>query len=146
MKIAIGSDHAGYSLKEVVKAHLEAEGHEVCDKGTHDTQSCHYPIFAEAVGRAVQSGEAQLGILVCGTGIGMSMAANKMKGIRAAAVSDCFTAEATRRHNNANILCMGERTLGPGLACQIADIFLNTPFEGGRHQTRVDMMMELENK
>ncbi len=146
MKIAIGSDHAGYSLKEVVKAHLAEEGYEMCDKGTHDTRSCHYPVYAEAVGKAVQSGEAELGILICGTGIGMSMAANKMKGIRAAAVSDCFTAEATRKHNNANILCMGERTLGPGLACRIADIFLTTAFEGGRHQTRVDMMMELERQ
>ena len=95
---------------------------------------------------AVASGEGEMGILVCGTGIGMSMAANKVKGIRAAAVSDCFTAEATRMHNDANILCMGERTLGPGLACRIADIFLKTSFEGGRHQTRVDMMMALENK
>ena len=145
MKIAIGSDHAGFSLKEVIKKHLEEEGYEIADKGTHDAASCHYPVYAKAVADAVASGEEELGILVCGTGIGMSMAANKVHGIRAAAVSDCFTAEATRKHNNANILCIGERTVGPGLACKIADIFLTTAFEGGRHQTRVDMMMALED-
>jgi len=147
MKIAIGSDHAGFALKESVKKHLEeVGGFELADLGTYDTKSCHYPVFAEAVANAVASGEAQFGILCCGTGIGMSMCANKVKGIRAAAVSDCFTAEATRMHNDANVLCMGERTLGPGLANRIVDLFLSTSFEGGRHQTRVDMMMALENK
>ena len=140
MKIAIGSDHAGFELKQIIKAHLEKQGHEISDHGTFIKESCHYPVYAKAVAEAVASGEAEKGILVCGTGIGMSMAANKVRGIRAAAVSDCFTAEATRRHNDANILCMGERTLGPGLACMIADIFLSTPFEGGRHKDRIDMM------
>ena len=146
MKVVIGSDHAGYSLKEAIKKHLEEAGHEVLDKGTSDTSSCHYPIFAEAVANAVVGGEAERGILVCGTGIGMSIAANKVKGIRAAALSDCFTAEATRKHNDSNILCLGERTVGPGLAFKLVDIFLSTEFEGGRHQTRVDMMMAIENK
>lgn len=146
MKIAIGSDHAGFSLKEIIRKHLEEQGYTVLDKGTHDTASCHYPVYAEAVARAVVSGEADRGILVCGTGIGMSMAANKVRGVRAAALSDCFTAEATRRHNDANVLCLGERTVGPGLALRLTDIFLQTPFEGGRHQTRVDMMMALEEK
>ena len=100
MKVVIGSDHAGYSLKEAIKKHLEAAGHEVMDKGTNDTSSCHYPIYAEAVANAIVAGEAERGVLVCGTGIGMSIAANKVKGIRAAAVSDCFTAEATRLHND----------------------------------------------
>ncbi|MEA4919627.1 MAG: ribose 5-phosphate isomerase B [Clostridiaceae bacterium] len=146
MKIAIGSDHAGFSLKEALKKHLEENGVTVIDKGTYDAASCHYPIYAEAVSKAVLSGEAERGILVCGTGIGMSISANKINGIRAAALSDCFTAEATRKHNDANILCLGERTVGPGLAFKLADIFLATQFEGGRHQTRVDMMMALENK
>ena len=146
MQNAIGSDHAGFSLKEIIRKHLEEAGYTVLDKGTHDTASCHYPVYAEAVARAVVSGEADRGILVCGTGIGMSMAANKIKGVRAAALSDCFTAEATRRHNDANILCLGERTVGPGLALCLTDIFLRTEFEGGRHQTRVDMMMALEEK
>lgn len=146
MKVVIGSDHAGYSLKEAIKKHLEAAGHEVMDKGTNDTSSCHYPIYAEAVANAIVAGEAERGVLVCGTGIGMSIAANKVKGIRAAAVSDCFTAEATRLHNDTHIICIGERTVGPGLAFKLVDTFLNTAFEGGRHQTRVDMMMEIEEK
>ena len=146
MKVVIGSDHAGYSLKEAIKKHLTEAGHEVCDKGTNDTSSCHYPIYAEAVANAIVNGEAERGILVCGTGIGMSIAANKVKGTRAAALSDCFTAEATRKHNDTHIICLGERTVGPGLAFKLVDIFLNTEFEGGRHQTRVDMMMEIEEK
>ncbi len=146
MKVVIGSDHAGYSLKEAIKKHLTEAGHEVMDKGTNDTSSCHYPIYAEAVANAIVNGEAERGILVCGSGIGMSIAANKVKGIRAAAVSDCFTAEATRMHNDTHIICLGERTVGPGLAFKLVDTFLNTAFEGGRHQTRVDMMMEIENK
>ena len=144
MKIAIGSDHAGFDLKETLKQHLTERGFEVQDFGTHDKSSCHYPAIAEKVARSVAAGENGRGILVCGTGIGMSMAANKVHGIRAAAVSDCFTAKATRMHNDANVLCLGERTVGPGLAAMIADFFLDTDFEGGRHQTRVDMMMALE--
>ena len=146
MKIAIGSDHGGYNLKEIIKKHLTEQGHEVTDCGTHDTQSCHYPIFAEQVAHAVTGGTAERGILCCGTGIGMSIAANKVRGIRAAAVSDCFSAEYARRHNDANVLCLGERTTGPGLALLLTDLFVRTEFEGGRHQTRVDMIRDLEEK
>ena len=146
MKIAIGSDHGGFSVKEIAKPHLEKLGYEVIDFGTNTPDSCHYPIYAEKVARAVASGEADKGILICGTGIGMSIAANKIPGIRAAAVSDCFTAKATRQHNDSNILCLGERTVGPGLALMLMEIFLATEFEGGRHQTRVDMISALESK
>ena len=144
MKIAIGSDHGGFSVKEIAKPHLEKLGYEVIDFGTNTPASCHYPIYAEKVARAVASGEADKGILICGTGIGMSIAANKIPGIRAAAVSDCFTAKATRQHNDSNILCLGERTVGPGLALMLMETFLTTEFEGGRHQTRVDMISALE--
>ena len=144
MKIPIGSDHGGFSVKEIAKPHLEKLGYEVIDFGTNTPDSCHYPIYAEKVARAVASGEADKGILICGTGIGMSIAANKIPGIRAAAVSDCFTAKATRQHNDSNILCLGERTVGPGLALMLMETFLTTEFEGGRHQTRVDMISALE--
>ena len=145
MKIAMGADHGGYSLKEVVKKHLVEAGHEVLDLGTHDTESCNYPVYAEKVAYAVADKDADLGVLICGTGIGMSIAANKVKGIRAAAVSDCFTAQATREHNDSNIICLGERIVGPGLAMRIVDTWLEASFQGGRHQTRVDMINELEN-
>lgn len=144
MKIAMGADHGGFSLKETIKQHLEEQGHEILDLGTYDTASCHYPVYAEKVARAVAAGQAERGILVCGTGIGMSIAANKIPGIRAAAVSDCFTAQATREHNDANILCLGERTVGPGLAMRIVDTYLAAQFQGGRHQTRLDMITALE--
>lgn len=144
--IAIGSDHGGYLLKEELKKHLTEKGYELCDFGTDSTASCDYPIYAEKVCRAIQSGECEKGILICGTGIGMSMCANKCEGIRAAVCGDHFSAEFTRRHNDANVLCMGARTIGPGVALQLADIFLTTEFEGGRHEKRIAMMMELENK
>ena len=144
MKLAMGADHGGYSLKEIIKQHLMEAGHEVIDLGTHDTSSCNYPVYAEKVAYAVADKDADLGILICGTGIGMSIAANKIPGIRAAAVSDCFTAKATRQHNDSNILCLGERTVGPGLALLLMETFLTTEFEGGRHQTRVDMISALE--
>ena len=144
MKIAMGADHGGFSLKETIKQHLKEQGHEGLDLGTYDTASCHYPVYAEKVARAVAAGQAERGILVCGTGIGMSIAANKIPGIRAAAVSDCFTAQATREHNDANILCLGERTVGPGLAMRIVDTYLAAQFQGGRHQTRLDMIAALE--
>ena len=108
MKIAMGADHGGFSLKEIIKKHLVEAGHEVLDLGTHDTSSCNYPVYAEKVAYAVKDKEADLGVLICGTGIGMSIAANKVKGIRAAAVSDCFTAQATREHNDSNIICLGD--------------------------------------
>ena len=143
---AIGSDHGGYLLKEELKKHLEEKGIEFKDFGTDSAASCDYPVYAEKVCRAIQSGECEKGILICGTGIGMSMCANKCKGIRAALCGDHFSAEFTRKHNDANVLCMGARTIGPGVALQLADIFLTTEFEGGRHEKRVSMMMELENK
>ena len=146
MKIAMGSDHGGYLLKEELKKHLEEKGIEFKDFGTDSAASCDYPVYAEKVCRAIQSGECEKGILICGTGIGMSMCANKCKGIRAALCGDHFSAEFTRKHNDANVLCMGARTIGPGVALQLADIFLTTEFEGGRHEKRVSMMMELENK
>ena len=144
MKIAIGCDHAGFNLKQVVLKHLSGRDIELTDVGTYDKGSCHYPIYAQKVAHAVLSKQADLGILVCGTGIGMAIAANKVHGIRAATVSDCFTAAATRRHNDANVLCLGERTLGEGLACMVVDSFIFTEFEGGRHQTRVDMVNSIE--
>lgn len=144
--IAIGSDHGGYLLKEEIKKHLEEKGYEFKDFGTDSTASCDYPIYAEKVCRAIQSGECEKGILVCGTGIGMSMCANKCKGIRAAVCGDNFSAEFTRRHNNANVLCLGARVIGSGVAMQLVDIFLTTEYEGGRHEKRVEMMMELESK
>ena len=146
MKVAIGCDHAGLTLKNAVIEHLKQRGFEITDCGTYDSASCHYPLFAQKVAEAVTSGAAEKGILVCGTGVGMSMAANKIKGIRAACVSDCFSAEATRAHNDANIVCFGQRVVGEGLAFKIVDTFLDTPFEGGRHQIRIDMVNELDNK
>lgn len=143
-KLVIGSDHAGYNLKLKIKAHLEARGIEVLDMGTNSPESCNYTIFAHAVCEAVQKGEAPLGILVCGTGVGMSMAANKHAGIRAACCENTFSARMTRMHNNANVLCFGERVIGYGLACDIVDQFVNTEFEGGRHQARVDDINALD--
>lgn len=137
--IAIGCDHGGYTLKQAVMKYLEENGVEYKDFGTYTSESCDYPVFADKVCDAVTSGECEKGILVCGTGIGMSMAANKHKGIRAAVCTDAFSTEFTRRHNDANIMCMGERTLGPGLALKLVEIFLNTPFEGGKHLRRISM-------
>ena len=143
-RIVMGSDHAGYNLKLKVKAHLEARGFEVMDVGTHTTDSCNYTVYADALCKAIAAGEADLGILVCGTGIGMSMAANKHKGIRAACCENTFSARMTRMHNDANVLCIGERVMGYGLACDMADLFVDTPFEGGRHQARVDDLNALD--
>lgn len=144
--IAIGSDHGGYLLKEEIKKHLKEKGYEFKDFGTDSTASCDYPVYAEKVCRAIQSGECEKGILVCGTGIGMSMCANKCRGIRAAVCGDHFSAEFTRKHNNANVLCLGARVIGAGVAMQLVDIFLTTEYEGGRHEKRVEMMMQLENE
>ena len=138
--IAIGSDHGGYELKLEVIKHLKERGIDVKDYGCDSTASCDYPVYADKVTQAVVSKECELGILICGTGIGMSMAANKVKGIRAALCSDCFSAKATKEHNNANVLCMGARTIGPGLALMIVDTFLDTPFsEDERHIRRISM-------
>ena len=143
--IIIGADSAGYALKEQIKEKLVADGYTVVDKGTDSDASCHYPIFGGAVASAVQAADKDTcGILVCGTGIGMSMVANKYKGIRAACCSDTFSARMTRAHNDANVLCFGARVVGYGLACDLVDAFLGTEFEGGRHQTRVDMISDIE--
>ncbi len=139
-RIAMGSDHGGYDLKLEILNHLRERGFTVEDFGSHNRESVDYPIYAKKVGEAVADGTFDLGILVCGTGIGMSLAANKIDGIRAAAVSDCFTAKATREHNDANILCLGGRTVGAELAMMIADIFVDTPFSGDeRHVRRISM-------
>jgi len=146
VKIAIGSDHGGYGLKELIRKHLQEKGFDIKDFGTDSTASVDYPDFAKAVGEAVVAGEFQRGILICGTGIGISIAANKIPGVRCALVGDCFSAKATRQHNDANILALGERVVGPGLALEIVDIWLSAEFEGGRHQGRVDKIADIEKK
>jgi ribose 5-phosphate isomerase B len=143
--IAIGCDHGGYEIKNAVIEYLKENGMDYQDYGCYSTDSVDYPVYAYKVASAIVSGEAELGILCCGTGIGISMAANKVKGIRAAVCSDEFCAEMTRRHNNANILCMGGRVINSAKAVQLADIFLHTDFEGGRHANRVQMITDIEN-
>ena len=142
--IAIGCDHGGFQLKRAVMEHLDELGLAYKDFGTYTTESCDYPDYGEAVGRAVAGGEFERGILICGTGIGISLAANKVHGIRAAVCGDCYSAEMTRRHNDANILAMGERVTGQGLALKIVDTFLTTDFEGGRHARRLEKLAALE--
>ena len=146
MKLAIGNDHVAVEMKKEIKKYLEDKGIEVIDVGTNSTESFNYPISGYKVGKMVASGEVDGGVLICGTGVGISMAANKVKGIRACCCSDSFSCEYTRRHNDANALCMGGRVVGAGLACQLVDIFLNTEFEGGRHQRRIDKLTALENR
>ena len=142
--VALGADHGGYALKEAVRRHLEAEGYLCRDFGAHSEDSVDYPDMAVAPCEAVLRGECGKALLFCGTGVGISMAANKIRGIRACCCSDAFSARYTRLHNDANALCMGGRVVGPGLACELADIFLSTPFEGGRHAKRVAKLMALE--
>ncbi|WRS26599.1 ribose 5-phosphate isomerase B [Oscillospiraceae bacterium MB08-C2-2] len=144
--IAIGSDHGGFALKEEVKLYLDQLEVPYKDFGTHTETSCDYPVIAEAACRSIQSGECEKALLFCGTGIGISIAANKMKGIRAACCSDTFSARFTRLHNDANVLCMGGRVVGAGLACELVDAFLNSEYLGERHARRVAMITELENK
>ena len=144
--IALGSDHGGYLYKEELKKHLDEKGIEYIDFGTDSTASCDYPVYAEKVCKAIQSGECEKGILICGTGIGMSICANKFKGIRAACCENTFSARMTRMHNDANVLCFGGRVVGPGLALELVDAFLDNEFEGGRHQRRIDKVMALENE
>lgn len=147
MKIVLACDHAGYHLKPIIQSHIESLGHEAVDVGTNSTDSCHYPVFAHAACQKILSGECELGILICGTGIGMSMAANKHKGIRAACCSDVFSARLTREHNNANVLCFGERVVGAGLAVDLVDAFLNASYlNNGNHVTRVAMLSEIEQE
>lgn len=143
--LALGADHGGYELKEAIKKYLDEKGIEYKDFGTHSPESVDYAFIAAKVGHAIADGECERGILCCGTGIGISMAANKVKGIRAACCSDYFSAKYTRMHNDANILCMGGRVVGAGLALELVDVFLNTEFEGGRHQRRVDQITAIEN-
>ncbi|WP_029521207.1 ribose 5-phosphate isomerase B [Persephonella sp. IF05-L8] len=146
MKVAIGSDHAGFDYKEIVKEHLEEKGFEVIDKGTYSRESVDYPIFGEAVAQAVASGEADRGIVICGTGIGISISANKVKGIRAALCTNEYMARMARKHNDANILAFGARVLGIDVALGIVDVFFETEFEGGRHERRVNEIKSIEEK
>lgn len=146
MKVAIASDHGGFNLKTEIVSLLEELGYEFQDFGCHSTDSVDYPDYAQVVAEKVAKGEFDRGILVCGTGIGMSIAANKVPGIRCALVHDAFSARATREHNDSNILAMGERVIGPGLAREIVQIWLTTPFAGGRHERRVQKIGQLEEK
>ena len=145
MKIVLGCDHAGFLLKDAVIAHIQKKGHEVVEVGTFSADSCHYPLFAHAACQKILDGTCELGILICGTGIGMSIAANKHDGIRAACCSDTFSARMTREHNNANVLCFGERVVGLGLALELVDAFLETEYaNSGNHLTRVTMLSQIE--
>ena len=147
MKIVIGCDHAATELKETVKKHIAALGHEVADVGTYTNESCHYPLYAHAACQKILDGECELGILICGTGIGMSIAANKHNGIRAACCSDTFSARLTREHNDANILCFGARVVGEGLALDLVDAFLGAKYLGnGNLAVRVAMLADIENE
>ncbi len=143
--IVLGADHGGFELKNTIKNHLENKGYTVIDVGTNSSDSCDYPVFASKACAHVLSGEADLGILVCGTGIGMSMAANKHKGIRAACCSDTFSARLTRLHNNANVLCLGARVVGAGLALDLVNEFVGAEFEGDRHVRRLSLIEDIEN-
>jgi ribose 5-phosphate isomerase B len=144
MRIVAGSDHAGLTLKDHLVARLRTQGYEVSDVGTVTAASVDYPDFAIAVAREVAEGRAELGLLVCGSGQGMAMTANRVPGVRAAVVGDTFSAKATRLHNDANVLCLGQRVVGPGLAEEILDVFVETPFEGGRHSGRLLKVMALD--
>ncbi len=140
LKVAVGSDHGGFEYKESIIKFLQSKNIDCIDIGTYSKDSCDYPVIAKKLCEKILSGEADRGILICGTGIGMSIAANKIKGIRAALCHDTFSARATRAHNNSNVLCMGERVIGECLALDIVDMWLKTDFEGGRHQKRIDML------
>ena len=146
MNIAVGCDHGGLEHKNAIAEHLKERGFEVADYGIYEQVSVDYPDIAKKLCEGITSGENELGILVCGTGIGMSIAANKINGIRAAACSEHFSAKFTRLHNNSNVLCLGGRVIGVGTAIELADLFVDTEFEGGRHQTRVDKIMEIERE
>jgi ribose 5-phosphate isomerase B len=147
MRIAVGSDHAGYALKTELAAHLAASGHEVLDLGTDTAEvSVDYPVYGRAVGEAVAAGRADRGVCVCGTGIGIGIAANKVPGVRAAVVHDVTSARLARGHNDANVMCLGERTTGHTTAHDIVDAFFSTGFDGGRHQRRIDLITEQERQ
>lgn len=144
MKIAIGNDHVAVGMKKHITEYLTAKGYEIVNLGTDSSERCDYPIYGKKVADAVAGGECELGILICGTGIGISLAANKVKGIRAAVCSDPYSARLTRQHNNANIIAFGARVIGEATAEMIVDEFLNAEYEGGRHQTRIDMISAIE--
>ena len=144
-KLVIGCDHAAVELKNQVIEHLQQRGFAVEDVGTYTADSCDYPVYAHKLCRKIQNGEFEMGILICGTGVGMSMAANKHGGIRAACCSDTFSARLTRLHNNANVLCFGARVVGMGLAFDLVDAFVDAEFEGGKHARRVDLITAIEN-
>lgn len=144
-RIALGSDHAGFALKEQIEEALKAENYDVYDLGTHSEESMDYPDIARELSEALAAGNYDRGILVCGTGVGVCMTANKVKGIRAGAVSEPYSAQMARLHNDANVICMGARVVGVGLALEIVKTFLHTRFEGGRHARRVDKINKLDN-
>ncbi len=146
MRIAIGNDHTAVDMREAVSAHLKERGFEVVEVGSFSRESSNYPEFGEKVARTVVSGEADLGIAICGTGVGISIACNKVKGIRAVCCSEPYSARMSRQHNNSNVLCFGARVIGVELAKMIVDEWLDAQFLGGRHQTRIDMIAEIENK
>ncbi len=146
MKIGIGADHGGYELKEEIKKFLEGKGVEVVDYGTHSNDSVDYPVYSKKVSEAVANGDVEQGVLICGTGLGMSYVANKVKGVRCACVSDTFSAEMAKVHNDANIIAFGARVVGLGLATKIVEAFLGATFEGGRHQRRVDLINKVEEE
>ena len=143
--IALGSDHAGFALKETLKAYLKEKGFETYDYGTYDENRCDYPVYSYRVAKAVAEGKADKGILVCGTGVGSSIAANKVNGIRCVCCSDPYSAELSRRHNDSNVLALGSRVIGEELAKMIVDMWLNAEFEGGRHAGRIAMFKDIEN-
>ena len=145
MKLAIGNDHAGVEMKKEIKEYLESKGYEVIDVGTNSTESFHYPISGYKVAKMVVNKEADAGILICGTGVGISLAANKVKGIRCVVCSEPFSAKLSRNHNDSNVLSLGSRVVGSELAKMILDVWLESAFEGGRHQSRVDLVTDIEN-
>lgn len=146
MKISMGSDHGAFAMKEHLKQYLTEQGHQVVDCGTYSTDSCDYADFAKAAAQLVASGDCDRGIVMCTTGVGISIAANKVRGIRCALCSEPYSAEMTRRHNDANMLAMGGALIGPNMADRIVDVFLSTEFEGGRHERRVGKIMAIENE
>lgn len=146
MKIGIGNDHSALELKAEIIEFLKEKGHEIVDYGTNSTESCDYPVYGEIVGKAVAAHEVDWGILICGTGLGISLAANKVAGVRAAVCSEPYTARMSRLHNDCNVLAFGARVVGAELAKMIVDTWLNTEFEGGRHQRRVDLIMDIEKR
>lgn len=146
MKIAVACDHGGYRLKNVLMKEMVKHGYEVVDFGTYNEESCDYPDFASKAAQAVSEGKCEKGVVVCGTGIGVSMTCNKVKGIRCALVHDVFSAKATRAHNDSNMLAMGQRVIGEGLAVEVLNAWLNTEYEGGRHEARIQKMMALEEE